>query len=67
MNGESYKSLYSTTMSFGPKYDGSDVLYWDGKVRPLSSDYGQSLERIVPYRVEPNVQPRHFARYGDEQ
>lgn len=34
MNGESYKSLYSTTMSFGPKYDGSDVLYWDGKVRP---------------------------------
>ena len=21
-------------MSFGPKYDGSDVLYWDRKVRP---------------------------------
>lgn len=34
MNGENYKSLYNTTMSFGPKYDGSDVLYWDGKVRP---------------------------------
>lgn len=34
MNGESYRSLYNTTMSFGPKYDGSDVLYWDGKTRP---------------------------------
>jgi len=31
---ESYRSLYNTTMSFGPKYDGSDVLYWDGKMRP---------------------------------
>lgn len=34
INGESYRSLYNTTMSFGPKYDGSDVLYWDGKMRP---------------------------------
>lgn len=34
MNGESYRSLYNMTMSFGPKYDGSDVLYWDGKMRP---------------------------------
>ena len=34
MNGESYRNLYNTTMSFGPKYDGSDVLYWDGKMRP---------------------------------
>ena len=34
MNGESYRRLYNTTMSFGPKYDGSDVLYWDGKMRP---------------------------------
>ena len=34
MNGESYRSLYNPTMSFGPKYDGSDVLYWDGKMRP---------------------------------
>ena len=34
MNGESYRSLYNTTMSFGPKYDGSDVLHWDGKMRP---------------------------------
>lgn len=34
MNGESYRSLYNTTMSFGPKYDGSDVLYWDGKMPP---------------------------------
>lgn len=37
MNGESYRSLYNTTMSFGPKYDGSDVLYWDGKMRPYLS------------------------------
>lgn len=33
-NGQTYKSLRSTTQSFGPKYDGSEVLYWDGKVRP---------------------------------
>ena len=33
-NGQTYKSLYSTTQSFGPRYDGSPVLYWDGKVRP---------------------------------
>ena len=34
LNGQSYKSLRSTTLSFGPKYDGSEVLYWDGKMRP---------------------------------
>ena len=33
-NGQSYKSLRNTTQSFGPRYDGSDVLYWDGQVRP---------------------------------
>ena len=33
-NDQTYKSLRSTTQSFGPKYDGSEVLYWDGKVRP---------------------------------
>lgn len=33
-NGQTYKSLRSTTQSFGPRYDGSDVLYWDGMVRP---------------------------------
>lgn len=33
-NGQTYKSLRSTTLSFGPKYDGSEVLYWDGSVRP---------------------------------
>lgn len=34
INGQSYKSLRSTTQAFGPKYDGSQVLYWDGKMRP---------------------------------
>ena len=33
-NGKEYKSVRSTTQSFGPRYDGSDVLYWDGTIRP---------------------------------
>lgn len=37
LNGQSYKSLRSTTLSFGPKYDGSEVLYWDGKMRPYQA------------------------------
>ena len=36
LNVQSYKSLRSTTLSFGPKYDGSEVLYWDGKMRPTT-------------------------------
>jgi TonB-linked SusC/RagA family outer membrane protein len=37
LNGQMYKSIRTTTQQFGPKYDGSDVLYWDGKVRPYSA------------------------------
>ena len=34
MDGQVYKSVYKdNAVNFGPKYDGSDVLYWDGKVR----------------------------------
>ncbi len=32
-NGETYKSLRSTTQTNGPRYDGSDILYYDGTVR----------------------------------
>lgn len=32
-NGQTYKSLRSTTQTNGPKYDGSDILYYDGTVR----------------------------------
>jgi TonB-linked SusC/RagA family outer membrane protein len=28
------QAYYGTNVSFGPRYDGSSVLYWDGKVRP---------------------------------
>ncbi|MDR1556605.1 MAG: SusC/RagA family TonB-linked outer membrane protein [Tannerellaceae bacterium] len=35
--GQAYKSIYATTTQFGPKYDGSDVLYWDGKVRKYNA------------------------------
>jgi TonB-linked SusC/RagA family outer membrane protein len=38
---QSYKSVKASEMStnsyFGPKYDGSPVLYWDGKVRPYQA------------------------------
>jgi TonB-linked SusC/RagA family outer membrane protein len=32
-NGQRYKSIYGTSKSWGPKYDGSEVLYWDGRMR----------------------------------
>ncbi len=32
-NGQTYKSLRTSSTTFGPKYDGSDVLYYDGTVR----------------------------------
>ena len=37
MNGQKYRSLEETNDYWGPKYDGQDVLYWDGKVRPYNS------------------------------
>ncbi|MDR3127698.1 MAG: SusC/RagA family TonB-linked outer membrane protein [Tannerellaceae bacterium] len=37
LNGVKYKSIRNSTTQFGPKYDGSEVLYWDGKVRPYSA------------------------------
>lgn len=36
-NGQTYKSVRSTNQAFGPKYDGSDVLYWDGTIRPYEA------------------------------
>jgi TonB-linked SusC/RagA family outer membrane protein len=32
-NGQTYKSIQTATGMFGPKYDGSDILYFDGTVR----------------------------------
>jgi TonB-linked SusC/RagA family outer membrane protein len=37
LNGVKYKSIRTATAQFGPKYDGSEVLYWDGKTRPYSA------------------------------
>ena len=61
MNGESYRSLYNTTMSFGPKYDGSDVLYWDGKMRPYLPATDNPWKEL--FRTGWN----HLAGYGDQQ
>lgn len=36
-NGQTYRSVRSTNQAFGPKYDGSDVLYWDGTIRPYEA------------------------------
>jgi TonB-linked SusC/RagA family outer membrane protein len=34
-NGTEYEiPYYATNVSFGPRYDGRPVLYWDGKTRP---------------------------------
>jgi TonB-linked SusC/RagA family outer membrane protein len=48
LNGVKYKSIRTATQQFGPKYDGSGVLYWDGKMRPysaISSDPWQDIFR----------------------
>ena len=37
MNGQKYKSLEETNDYWGPKYDGSQVLYWDGNTRAYNS------------------------------
>jgi TonB-linked SusC/RagA family outer membrane protein len=42
LDGITYKSLRYGNTAWGPKYDGSEVLYWDGKMRPY-----------VPYSAEP--------------
>ncbi|MDR0757774.1 MAG: TonB-dependent receptor [Tannerella sp.] len=37
-NGTEYTvPYYATNVSFGPRYDGRQVLYWDGKTRPYSA------------------------------
>ncbi|MDR1880812.1 MAG: SusC/RagA family TonB-linked outer membrane protein [Tannerellaceae bacterium] len=45
---KAYKSLTYNVYQWGPKYDGSDVLYWDGTVRkysPITSEPWESLFR----------------------
>ncbi|MDR2423596.1 MAG: SusC/RagA family TonB-linked outer membrane protein [Prevotellaceae bacterium] len=43
-NDERYEvPYYATNVSFGPRYDGRDVLYWDGKVRPYVSQTGSNI------------------------
>jgi hypothetical protein len=37
-HGQTYEYPYiATNVSFGPRYDGRNVLYWDGKTRPYSA------------------------------
>lgn len=36
-NGTTYKSVISATGQYGPKYDGSNILYYDGTERPYSA------------------------------
>ena len=47
-NGQTVKSIRTTTAQFGPKYDGSDVYYWDGTMRkysPISSNPWKDIFR----------------------
>ena len=48
LNGVDYRSLSYGQYQWGPRFDGSDVLYWDGKVRkyePISSEPWKQLFR----------------------
>jgi TonB-linked SusC/RagA family outer membrane protein len=36
-NGQKYKTVEATNDYWGPKYDGSQVMYWDGKQRAYNS------------------------------
>ncbi|MDR1939117.1 MAG: SusC/RagA family TonB-linked outer membrane protein [Tannerellaceae bacterium] len=44
--GKTYKSIRTATQQFGPKYDGSEVLYWDGSVRKYNALPGNPWEKI---------------------
>jgi len=40
-NGQTYKSIRTATGTYGPRYDGSDILFYDGTVRkyePISAN-----------------------------
>ncbi len=37
LNGKTYRTLPSGSLSFGPKFDGQPILAWDGQVRPYSA------------------------------
>lgn len=48
--GQTYKSVQNTTQYYGPKYDGSQVLYWDGTMRaysPVTSDPWSDIFRTA--------------------
>jgi len=36
LNGTTYRTNVQTSINFGPKFDGEDILTWDGNVRPYS-------------------------------
>lgn len=36
-NNTTYKATEATSNYWGPKYDGSEVIYWDGKTRPYKT------------------------------
>jgi TonB-linked SusC/RagA family outer membrane protein len=44
-SGKKYPN-YNTTFSWGPKYDGSEVLYVDGKTRPYSAMAGDPWKEL---------------------
>lgn len=47
-NGQTVKSIRTATAQFGPRYDGSEVYYWDGTMRkynPISSNPWKDIFR----------------------
>lgn len=49
-NGQKYRSLRATSATFGPRYDGSDILYYDGtmrKYKPVSNNPWSQIFRTA--------------------
>lgn len=45
-NGQNYRSLRGTSNYFGPKYDGQNVLYYDGTERPYTAMSGDPWKDV---------------------
>jgi len=45
-NGNTVKSLLATYYAWGPKYDGSDVYYWDGTMRKYNPISGNPWNEV---------------------
>ncbi|MCD7899660.1 MAG: SusC/RagA family TonB-linked outer membrane protein [Bacteroides sp.] len=64
-NGVVQNSILTATAQFGPRYDGSDILYYDGTIRPYKS-YGSNPWKDI-FRTGTNQQYNVAITNGTEK